>query len=77
MNDKQGREYARYSQLKRGDAVQIDAGFDCMPANSVLTVEAWPDGTLFIECDHGSHDLEGQLDIDDGDSLIGIYRVAG
>lgn len=77
MKDKQGREYAKLSQLKAGDIVWVDDGFDCMKRWSprVVIAEASdyrPGNELYIKCKSGMHGLEGQL-TNDNDSLIGIY----
>jgi len=70
MKDSNEREYAKLSQLKAGDYIEIDDGFDCRKQNIVTIREAY--GKLGFECSHGIHWLSGQL-ADDGDSLIGIY----
>ena len=71
MNDKNGREWARLSQLAPGDFVRVDEGFTCISDGAKREVKYSPGG-LFIDYDHGHHFLSGQLE-DDGDSLIGIY----
>ncbi len=71
MNDKNGREWARLSQLAPGDFVCVDGGLACISDGAKREVGYSPSG-LFIDCDHGHHFLSGQLG-DDGDSLIGIY----
>jgi hypothetical protein len=71
MQDKNGREWARLSQLMPGDEVQCDGGFTCLPNKAVATVKEDSDGK-YISCDHGKHYLDGQLETD-GDSLIGLY----
>lgn len=86
MQDVRGREYAKLSQLKPGDLVQVDEGFeDCFTPWSVLPVVRDESGELGLvhnapECgacgghDEGDciHSLEGQI-MEDGDSLVGIY----
>ncbi len=74
MKDKQGREYAKLSDLKVGDTVQVDDGFTCMEPWSKKEVRQSSDGVLFVECSELEHCLDGQL-ADDRDSLIGIYKV--
>jgi hypothetical protein len=72
MKDKQGREYARLSELKAGDLVKIAAGFECI-AEGTHTVQAC-EGGFYLTCNEGYHFLEGQLaDEETDDSLIGIY----
>lgn len=72
--DIQGREYARLSQLKAGDRVQVDRDFTCIIPFSIRIVREDEQG-LYIKCIEGNHYLDGQLDEADGDDqiLIGIY----
>lgn len=70
MQDKNGREYAKLSNLKAGDVVTIDGGFDCM--DSGKPHEVYGNGDLYLICDHGHHFLSGQLEVDN-DSLVGVY----
>ena len=74
--DKQGRPYARLSELCVGAKIVCDGGFTCMKEGDIKTVE-FDDaiGEFWIECDDGRHYLEGQLDDDDLDTLIGLYRA--
>jgi len=67
-----GRKWARLSQLRPGDTVEIDDGFRCMTAGRHV-VEADEDG-LFLPCDDGRHYLAGQADA--GEHCIGIWPVA-
>lgn len=68
--DKQGREYAKLSELKAGDTVTVDGDFTCMKAWSQHIVKASLEG-LFIPYKEGEHMLDGQAD--DGGNLVGIY----
>jgi TATA-binding protein-associated factor Taf7 len=83
MKDKdiQGRTYANMNELKPGDIVTVDSGFDCLEPWSQHVVEQDLAGELFIWCagpdgeyPAGSerHHLEGQLN-DDSDALVGVY----
>lgn len=79
-HDAHGRPYAKLSQIKPGDKVLVDDGFECMKAWSIRTV--WfQAGDLYLRCSGPDgeskplterHSLEGQLQ-DDGDTLIGIF----
>lgn len=71
--DVNGREYARLSELKPGDRVQVDDGFDCMEPWSIKEVQCNENGDWFINCSKVEHDLYGQL-MDDRDHLMGIYK---
>lgn len=84
--DLQGRPYARLSELKAGDQVQVDGDFEgCFIPWSTLPVVS-VDGELALyhnvpecgACGEHRHDcphtLDGQLD-EDGDTLIGVYRT--
>jgi hypothetical protein len=69
-SDRRGRSYARYSQLKKGDKVEVDRGFTCMKA-SIKVVRESKHG-LYVTCDEGTHYLAGQLTQED--YLIGVYH---
>lgn len=79
-HDIYGRPYARLSELKAGDVVIIDAGFDCMARWSERVVQlndaATVDDRLWIPCRSGQHALAGQMD-GEADTLVGIYRKEG
>lgn len=72
--DSDGRAYAKLSELKEGDVIEVDGGFDCMKEGDQLFVEQRKDGTLFVRCSsEGGHSLAGQ---NDGDGyLVGMYKV--
>lgn len=89
-HDLQGRPYAKLSQLKIGDKVVVDDGFDCMKPWKVRTVWGNHSG-LWLRCAGPIEDDDmlsngpGQRSLserhmldgqlqDDGDTLIGIYR---
>jgi hypothetical protein len=74
MNDTHGRPYARLSELRPGDWIEVYAGFSCMSSGEELVVET-QNGELFVSCYFGEHFLRDEL-ADDGNSLIGMYRVA-
>lgn len=71
MKDKQGRTYAKLSELKPSDQIMVDGDFDCLTPWSFHTVYRDDEG-LHIGCAKGKHYLDGQLGADD-DSLVGIY----
>jgi hypothetical protein len=73
MQDKNGRDWARLSQLQPDDAVECDDGFFCLAGKAVVTIKEDSNGK-YISCDHGKHYLAAQLETD-GDSLIGLYAV--
>ena len=74
-HDIHNRPYARLSTLKPGDKVIVDDGFTCMKRWSEREVRANDDGSVgWLRCTYNGHGLEGQLDFDDDDILIGIYR---
>lgn len=68
--DNQGRQYAKIVNVKPGARVVVDSDFTCMAAGAVKEVKADADGDLYIDCDEGSHHLDGQID---GDFYIGLY----
>ncbi len=61
----------RLSDLKPGDRIEIDDGFTCADAGTV-DVCADTNGELYFACEDGRHYLEGQLDFDGSDVLVGI-----
>lgn len=79
-HSKDGREWARLSQLKPGDWVQAYEHFDCGIAGKRLEVKRRDDGPntvspLYVDCDQGKHHLDAQLGAT-GDYLIGFWPVA-
>lgn len=66
-----GQEWARLSQLKPGDKVRTDGGFTCGMNNKTLEVKQDGSGNLYVDCDEGQHNLDGQAD--DGDHLVGMW----
>lgn len=86
MKDTHGREYARLSDLKPGDKVQVDSGFTCTPDNVTRKVYAAKNGDLCIRCGGPfevgetkdapqvhDHALDGQLAYKD--YLVGVYKL--
>lgn len=73
-----GRKWARLSLIREGDFLVPDGGFTCLiggdPA-APLEVKKRADGTLYVECSGGGHDLAGQAD--DGEHLIGFWPAPG
>lgn len=69
-HDLRGRPYAKLSELKAGDQVELDEGFTCHKAGFVTLKDSI--GFLYFECDEGEHCLQGQAD--DGEHLVGIYK---
>lgn len=69
-----GRPYAKLSELKPGDQLEADDGFTCLRDGDRMTVTKDHDGSLYVPCADGGHNLDGQAD--DGEHLIGLYRVA-
>lgn len=78
MNDINGRQYAKLSQLKHGTKVELDDGFPCMEYKSTVV--------KIIECECGckslmfkcqnettAHFIDDHI-TEDG-SIIGIYLV--
>jgi hypothetical protein len=63
---------AKYSEVKEGDVVEV-IGFDCM--QGLKTIEMSPFG-LHVTCSAGRHYLNGQIDDEDGDSLVGIFKAS-
>ena len=70
--DRQGRPWAKLSELKVGDIVELDGGFTCQEAG-VATVHSDEDEKLYFICGDGRHYLSGQAD--DGEHCVGVYRT--
>ncbi len=61
----------KLEDLKAGDVVEIDGGFDCMDAGE-HTVFHHENG-LYLKCRAVKHFLEGQEDFDEeGGELVGV-----
>lgn len=63
-----------YSSLRAGDKLQADAGFTCVKPGEVLEIKE-RNGGLYVECEDGDHFLDGQLDFDDQETLVGLTIV--
>lgn len=63
-------KFAKLSELRVGDQVDLDGGFDCMSGRKVVYGDA---KGLYLLCKDGRHYLDGQTD-KDGD-VIGITKV--
>lgn len=70
LTDRQGKPWAIYTNIKAGDRLKADGGFDCLAKGQISQVER-DDSGLFIRCEDGRHYLSGQLG--DDDELIGLY----
>lgn len=60
----------KITEVKAGDVLVADAGFTCVEAGEVI-VKSDDDG-LYFECACGRHGLDGQLDFDDQQTLVGL-----
>lgn len=65
-------QFAKASEVKAGDTLVADSGFDCIESGAHLVVEADDKGGLFVACKEGRHYLEGQLDFDGEGGGIGL-----
>lgn len=74
MKDLEGREYAKYSELKAGDKLEADCGFNCLKDGQIVYVRGEGEN-LFVNCADGKHNLDGQIYDENDDSLIGLYKV--
>jgi len=68
--DKQGRAYAKLSELRAGAMVKVDGDFTCLEPWTAHEVKQDAAG-VYVECQDGKHHLNGQAD--DGEHCIGIY----
>lgn len=75
-HDSNGRPWAKLSEIKPGDKLQADGGFTCIPEEAIQVVKSGPDG-LYVNCVSEKHLLSSQVSEENGDSLIGLYKVEG
>lgn len=52
----------KYKDIKVGDILVADAGFDCLFDGQKCVVEEDAQGIKFIYCTEGPHYLDGQLE---------------
>jgi hypothetical protein len=71
MKDKQGREYAKLSELKVGETIEVDRTFDGVEKYRLVLEDS---GRLWVLDNAGRHFLDGEL-MPDGDSLVGVYKL--
>lgn len=69
-----GREWAKLSEIKEGDKLQVDADFTCMEDGDVKLVKKRKDG-FYVECNEKIHLLDSQLSHEDHDHLVGMWKV--
>ena len=58
----------KLSEVQPGDVLIADGGFTCIKPGAQLVVA----DDLSIPCACGKHFLDGQVDFDDGDTLVGL-----
>lgn len=74
------KEFARIDDVKAGDKLTPDDGFDCLKVGSVLVVQADADGKLYVPCDEGNHYLNGQIGgplggFETETHYVGLYKI--
>ena len=70
-HDTSGRPYAKLSELRTGDCIELDESFDCHSPGIAIVFETKPGIRLYFVCKYGFHFIDGQAD--DGEHCIGIY----
>lgn len=66
------------ADLAPGDILRADAGFTCLTPDAALVVErddTKPGGALYVLCDDGRHDLDGQVAFTPSKTLVGLRRI--
>ncbi len=58
----------KLSDVKPGDVLIADGGFTCIKEGTELIVSE----KLTVPCSHGEHSLDGQVDFEDSNQLIGL-----
>lgn len=74
MQDKNGRPYATFDDLKPGDRVEVDGGFSCIPKGAKYIVENGEEDGLFITAGGHRHYLDGSLDFTTQKFYMGVYK---
>ena len=63
----------KYSELVEGQEIMLDAGFTCVKEGRVIVHK--DEHGFYFNCDDGRHYLDGQLDFDDHETLVGVMDV--
>lgn len=63
-----------WSELKPRRVIIADNGFDCLHNKERCVIQADAEGRVFVKCKDGQHFLDGQLDFDGGDFIVGFSR---
>jgi len=73
-HDKQGRPWAKLSELKAGDVLRVASNrFTCMTQGERKVVEVIA-GECCVRCSHGMHYINNLADDSRWGHLIGFYR---
>ncbi len=70
----QPRDFAKYDDLKPGDCVEVDDGFDCIDPGAIRYINYMEGNGLYMYCRHGMHFLSAQVNDSTG-TVIGCYKV--
>lgn len=69
----------KLDEVKTGMIFRCDGGFTCLCENELVVVNQDNKRTgiesLYIRCDDGEHYIDGQVDFDDQETLIGLEYV--
>lgn len=65
----------KLSDLKAGDTLVADGGFDCLNLGQSCVVLRDADKRLYVSCSEGRHYLDGQVDHEDQETIVGFTRV--
>ncbi len=68
------KKFALVSEVKAGDLLIPDAGFDCLTEGKAKLVLNDNLHGLYIKCSHDEHFLSGQIS-NDGREYIGLYKL--
>lgn len=73
-HDRNGREWAKVSDIKEGSIISTDSNMGCVPMGTRLKVEYdGPRDWLYFNCAGERHYLGGHLN-DEGTHYVGIYH---
>ena len=76
-HDKFGRAWATHADTTAGTILEADSNMGgCMKRGDHKVVKFNSPGGLHVDCAHGRHYLDGQVDYQDGDAVyVGFYNV--
>lgn len=66
----------KLGDIKEGDVLVADGGFDCLKEGARCVAKSDERQRLYVECYAGRHYLDGQVDDDDQEMIVGLAAAA-